>query len=330
MKFMLIINMDFLPLLGHNSKILITDCHEALMPGTYERRTEMNNISVKGKIDLHMHSVISDGTDTIDELLANVKAAGIGLFSVTDHDAIKGSVLMRGRAAEEGIGFISGVEFSCRDEKGKYHILGYGYDPDSEGIKSVIDLGHTFRMNKVRARLDHLKSEFGFDFPEDEIAALLALDNPGKPHIGNLMVKYGYAETKEQAISEYINRIHFRGEYVRPEQAIEGILAAGGTPVLAHPSYGSGDQLITGSDMDDRVRYLMDFGLKGLEAFYSSFTAKLRGEQLSLAEKYGLYVTAGSDYHGSNKLVMLADTGLDGLSEYPQAFLRFLRDITEY
>ena len=281
------------------------------------------------KIDLHMHTVISDGTDTPETLIEHIKAAGITLFSVTDHDAIKGGTVIPALLREGDPAFIPGVEFSCKDEEGKYHILGYGYDPDSDGIRSVVELGHSYRVNKVAARLDFLKNEFGFAFPEEEITQLFSLDNPGKPHIGNLMVKYGYAETKEQAIKQYINKIHFRSEYVRPEEAIQGILASGGIPVLAHPSYGSGDQLILGDEMDSRIRRLMGFGLKGLETFYSGFTDKLRGEILSFADKYGLYVTAGSDYHGTNKIVRLGDTGLDFVTELPDGMQRFLCDIQD-
>ena len=281
------------------------------------------------KIDLHMHTVISDGTDTPETLIEQIKTAGITLFSVTDHDAIKGGTVIPALLREGDPAFIPGVEFSCKDEEGKYHILGYGYDPDSDGIRSVVELGHSYRVNKVAARLDFLKNEFGFAFPEEEITQLFSLDNPGKPHIGNLMVKYGYAETKELAIKQYINKIHFRSEYVRPEEAIQGILASGGIPVLAHPSYGSGDQLILGDEMDSRIRRLMGFGLKGLETFYSGFTDKLRGEILSFADKYGLYVTAGSDYHGTNKIVRLGDTGLDFVTELPDGMQRFLCDIQD-
>lgn len=276
------------------------------------------------KIDLHMHTTVSDGTDTPEELLAKVKDAGISVFSVTDHDAVRAAQLLRPLLGEKDPRFIPGVEFSCRDEMGKCHILGYGFDPDGAAIRDVVAFGHGLRMKKVRARLDYLAAEFGFTFPEDEVAQLLALDNPGKPHIGNLMVQYGYAETKEQAIREYINRVHFPGEYVRPEQAIAGILAAGGIPVLAHPFYGSGDELILGEAMEARLRQLIGFGLRGLESYYSGFTAKLRRTALELAEKYDLFVTAGSDYHGTNKMVRLGDTGLEDETEMPEGMRRFL------
>ena len=280
------------------------------------------------KIDLHMHTVVSDGTDTPSEVLVHVREAGIGLFSVTDHDAIKCGTVIPPLLRDGDPGFLPGVEFSCQDEEGKYHILGYGYDPAASSINDVVELGHSYRMNKVRGRLEFLEKEFGFTFPDEELKALFALDNPGKPHIGNLMVKYGYAQTKEQGIKEYINKVRFKSQYVRPEEAIRGILGAGGVPVLAHPSYGNGDQLILGDDMDHRVRRLMDFGLRGLEAFYSGFSEKLRREILGFAERYDLYVTAGSDYHGRNKLIELGDTGMTEDTPIPDGMRRFLEDVT--
>lgn len=276
------------------------------------------------KIDLHMHTTVSDGTDTPEEILANVKEAGIELFSVTDHDAVKAGPMIRDLLKEGDPLFLTGAEFSCKDEEGKYHILGYGFDPDSEAIRQLVDLGHGYRMDKVNARLDFLRNEFNFVFPQEELNELLSMDNPGKPHIGNLMVKMGYAPTKEIAIKEYINKVRFPNKYVRPEEAIEGILGGGGVPVLAHPSYGNGDDIIVGQEMDQRLRKLIDFGLEGVEVFYSGFTDKLRSEMLSFAEKYDLYITAGSDYHGSNKLVVLGDTGCDNAAEGPQGMRRFL------
>ena len=282
------------------------------------------------RIDLHIHTNVSDGTDSPEQLLENVKKAGIGIFAITDHDEIEGNLAVRKVLTDQDPKFIPGVEFSCRDREGKYHILGYGFDTSGAGILDVVQTGHEFRMGKVRARLDFLKSEFGFDFPKGEIDAILAQRSPGKPHIGNLMVKYGYAPDKETAIHDYIDKLHFKSAYVEPEFAIKGILASGGIPVLAHPSYGSGDQLIVGQEMEDRVKRLMGFGLAGLETFYSGFSDKLRHEILSLAEKYDLYVTAGSDYHGHNKMVILGDTGLHKTSKLPKGMVKFLKDMKVY
>ena len=281
-------------------------------------------------IDLHIHTAVSDGTDSPEKIVSRVKEAGIGLFSVTDHDTLKCSGIIPKMLKSEDPVFLSGVEFSCRDSGGKYHILGYGYDTEADAIRNVTEYSHRLRMKKAEARLDYLKTRFGFDFPAEEISALLALDNPGKPHIGNLKVKYGYAENKEDAIRQYLDLAHLEKFNIRPEEAIRGIAESGGVPVLAHPAFGDGEQLITGGEMDERVRRLIEFGLKGMECFYSGFDAALRGEMLFLAERYGLYVTCGSDYHGGNKPVKLGDTGLDADREYPDGLRRFLEDMKEH
>lgn len=279
------------------------------------------------KIDLHLHTNVSDGTDSPNEILEQVRRAGIELFSITDHDDFEGGLVIKDILTEEDPKFLTGIEFSCKDNEGKYHILGYGFDPDSEPFREVVETGHRFRIQKVRARLDLLRDEFGFTFSEEDIKELFRQHNPGKPHIANLMVRYGYAETKEQAISDYINQLHVKSEYLRPEDAIEGILAGGGIPVLAHPSYGDGDQLIMGEEMDSRLRRLTGFGLEGVEAYYSGFTPKITVEMLSFAEKYGLYVTAGSDYHGKNKLVEIGDNGLSRVSDGAEGVRRFLDSV---
>lgn len=280
---------------------------------------------LSGRIDLHMHTTVSDGTDTPEELIDTVTAAGITLFSVTDHDAILAAEILPPLLAGKNLCFLPGVEFSCRDEAGKYHILGYGFDPGHAAIREVVGHGHALRMKKVLARLDFLRTRFGFDFPEEEIERLLARENPGKPHIGNLMVKCGFAKTKEEAIDNYIDQVHLPNEYIRPEEAIGGILASGGVPVLAHPYYGSGNELILGDEMEERLHRLMGFGLQGVEAFYSGFSHRLCAGMLDLARRYDLYVTAGSDYHGTNKLVRPGDTGLEPGAGLPDGMLRFLR-----
>ena len=279
------------------------------------------------KPDLHIHTTVSDGTDTPAEILSRVREAGIGLFSVTDHDSYDGCLTIEKLLGPGDPAFVTGIEFSCRDEDGKYHILGYGIDPEAGSVLRLTEKGRNIRFEKLDARLGFLKERFGIKFPEKDLKTLYNLSRPGKPHIAALMVRYGYAKTKEEAMTEYIDKLSFRGGYVGPCEAIDGILEAGGIPVLAHPAYGSGEQLITGDDMEARIRRLIGYGLAGLEAFYSGFTPEIRDQTVSFAERFGLYATAGSDYHGSNKRVALGDTGLDGNKEPPRCLLRFIDDI---
>ena len=126
-------------------------------------------------IDLHMHTTASDGTDTPQALLENVRKAGITTFSVTDHDTVNAAqilcpLLMRGDPR-----FIPGAEFSCKDAHGKYHILGYGFDPTAASLHVLASRAHGLRMEKVKMRRALLETEYGFVFPPEEIDRLCDL-----------------------------------------------------------------------------------------------------------------------------------------------------------
>lgn len=277
-----------------------------------------------GKIDLHIHTTVSDGTDSPQSLLKLVRAAGLTVFSITDHDAIEAARMIRGACEPKDPVFIPGVEFSCKDTYGKYHILGYGYDPDSPVMRNILRRGQSLRRGKTAARLELLQEEFGFSFPQEEVRKLQSLNTPGKPHVANLMVALGYAKDISDAIDNYIDHVHLRSENILPQDAVRSILDGGGIPVLAHPLFGAGSDRFTSDEMEQRLLRLMQYGLQGVEAFYSGFCAEQRETMLSLAEKYDLYVTAGSDYHGKNKKICLGETGLDPASEYPDGLNRFL------
>jgi len=283
------------------------------------------------KIDLHLHTQISDGTDSLTEIIENVRKAGLDLFSVTDHDSIKAGIMippmLEELEPEQRTAFVRGIEFSCEDEMGKYHILGYGYNSAVPGIAEVVEEGHRMRMRKTKARLQFLQKEFNFRFTEDEIDELLSKDNPGKPHIANLMIGHGYANDIQDAIKNYINKKEFQNEHVRPEDAIKGILKSGGIPVLAHPTYADGDGLILGEEMEQRLQHLIGFGLAGVEAYYSGFSPKIQSECLAFADQFDLYITAGSDYHGGNKMIEIGWTNLEDMAEAPPGLLRFLQDV---
>ena len=280
-------------------------------------------------LDLHLHTTASDGSYTPAVMLSRVKEAGIGLFALTDHDTVKGCREIAALLTDGDPFFLTGAEFSCKDEEGKYHILGYGFDPDAASVTGLIKLGHGYRVAKALARLEFLKNEFGFVFTDAEIDELFRKNSPGKPHIGALMVKHGYAESVSAAINGFINKKHFSEEHVRPEEAIGAILAGGGIPVLAHPPYGSGEEYVFGEDMERRLTKLTRFGLRGVEAFYSLYTPKVRDEMLYFADRFGLLATAGSDSHGENKGgTPPGSTGLPGPEDYPPALLGFLDEVS--
>lgn len=279
------------------------------------------------KIDLHIHTTVSDGTDAPAEIVRRVKEEGIKLFSVTDHHAVEGCTIINNMLEEGDPAFIYGVEFSCEDQEGKYQILGYGFDPDSPYMSEIIAKSRAFHTANLQNALDFLQDEYGFCFASADIDLLLSMNNPGKKHLAGLMVRYGYASTKNDAILNYIKKCKKKDVFICPEEAIKAILKSNGIPVLSHPFFGSGEEFLHLREVEKRIKRLSKMGLKGVEVFYSGFTETMKNDLMDLADKYRLYVTAGSDYHGSNKLDRLGDTDLGSYPEYPKRLQKFLKKV---
>ena len=259
------------------------------------------------KPDLHMHSVYSDGTDTPRTLLRCVRRAGLDLFALTDHDTAEGCAAVRALLREGDPAFIGGVEFSCKDGRGKYHMLGYGFDGSKPAIREAVAFSHHSRILKMQNRFGYLKEKYGFTFTDEERAELLALKNPGRPHFVAMMLKKGYVRTKDEGF-EAFEGYHGSEPSLSPEEAIDAILRSGGIPVLAHGILADGAKKLTEEEIAARVERFRAAGLMGLECYYATFTPRQKEIMLDLADRFGLLITAGSDYHGGNKQVALGQT----------------------
>ena len=259
------------------------------------------------KPDLHIHSVFSDGTDAPRQLIAKVRKAGIDLFSLTDHDTAEGCDEVRRLLGNGDPCFIGGIEFSCEDEKGKYHILGYGYDEGNVAFRNAVAFGHRIRMEKLKNRFVFLKEQYGFAFTPEEENRVKSQKNPGKPHFAALMLEKGYINTKAEGF-EILSGYHGEEELFLPETAISAIIAADGIPVLAHGILADGSKNLAAAEIEGRVQRFQKAGLRGLECYYSGYTPEQKRIMLQLAAKNKLLITAGSDYHGGNKTVRLGDT----------------------
>lgn len=259
------------------------------------------------KPDLHMHSVYSDGTDTPELLLRNVRAAGLDIFALTDHDTAEGCDAVRALLQPDDPVFIGGVEFSCKDARGKYHMLGYCYDVKKPAIRETVAFAHNNRILKTQDRFRYLQERFGFTFTGEERAELLAQKNPGRPHFAALMLKKGYVRTKNEgfdAFRDYRDTV----PSLSPEDAIDAILRSDGIPVLAHGILADGSGDLSREEISARVERFKAAGLMGLECYYSTFTPGQKEIMLELADRFNLLITAGSDYHGANKTVGLGQT----------------------
>lgn len=253
-------------------------------------------------IDFHIHSTASDGTDAPYDLPKKIESTGIELFALTDHDTLAGTEEMR-RIAPKG--FVPGIELSCRVPSGKCHILGYGFDPNNALLQEALTQGAALRRKKFEARLDFLR-EKGINFPQQEIDRLRLLPSVGKPHLANLMVQFGYARNKQDAIQNTLNLCHTGGPSRIPaEIAVQAIIAAGGISVWAHPLGGEGEKEISKENFQAMFQELLTYGLNGLECWYSKYFITQCKELAEIAKQHHLLISGGSDYHGRNKTVVL-------------------------
>lgn len=250
-------------------------------------------------IDLHMHSTASDGTDTPTQLVEKMLTRNIQTFAMTDHDTILG-VEQVNEQLPENTTFIPGVEFSCRMLSGKCHILGYGYDANHPAFQAVLAEGTNLRQAKLDVRLSFLQ-ERGIVFPDEELSKLHQLPSVGKPHLANLMVKFGYAGSIKEAIDDTLNLCHTSSSRVSAETAVRAIAAAGGIPVWAHPLGGTGEKEIGKDQFSLMLKELIGYGLKGLECFYSKYPMASCEKLADVAREKSLLISGGSDYHGKNK-----------------------------
>lgn len=261
-------------------------------------------------VDLHIHTICSDGSDDVPTLISLLHDAGIRTFSITDHDTVFGV----GEALEmtpPDMRFIPGVEFSCRTEKKNCHILGYGFAPDSEEIRAMVRKVSEMRRAKLELRISYLMNDRGIDLTKEEIADLRGRKSAGKPHLAKLIIKRGLAPDIATAIREYLDPCPRAVIRIAADEAIAAILAAGGIPVWAHPLGGETDRRLTETEFDDQLDLLRSFGIRGLECHYSRYTAENTAFLLGRAERFGLLVSGGSDYHGANKTVKLGQLNVE-------------------
>ena len=258
-------------------------------------------------VDLHCHSTASDGTLPPAEVVRLARDSGLAGLALTDHDTINGVAEAGAEARALGLAFLPGIEISCEyPHPGTMHILGYGVDPASESLRSLTTQlleGRDNRNPRIIARLQELGVAITMEEVEQEAKATAAdVKKPiGRPHIAAILLRKGYVSSIKQAFDKYLapgGLAYFDKERLTMRQAMELIIASGGMPVLAHPI-----QLRTTNDgeLDRVVKDLVDLGLVGLETIHSDHDAAWVEKSNTLADRYGLLKTGGSDFHGTNK-----------------------------
>ena len=266
------------------------------------------------KIDLHIHSNASDGTDSPEELLTHIINSGIKIFALTDHDTITGALTLRKINLPDNIHFIKGIEFSCITANNyKCHILGLNYDENNKSFQEALSTGDKLRHEKFYRRIELLRDKFSITFTDDEIKSLLAIPSVGKPHIAKLIIKKGLAGTITEAIERYINHCKTPNSRINAELAINAINSSGGLAVWAHPLGGEGESELPHDKFIAALSELISYGIRGLECYYSKYNLVTCENLAEIAAQKNLYISGGSDYHGQNKSVSLGKLNADNI-----------------
>ena len=251
-------------------------------------------------IDLHIHTTASDGSVAPSALPGLLRAAGVHTFAVTDHDAVDGAREVAGLPLE-GLLYIPGVEFSCISAAGRCHLLGYGCDFDQADFAAALATGHRRREEKLEQRLALLNACYGVALTGEERDWLMSRKSPGKPHIAALLVNRGMADSVGEAIRLYLEPLHDGDTRIPTELAMAAVLKSGGVPVWAHPLGGEGERRLERDAFLRQLDALCAMGLMGLECRYSRYTSADSAFLRQHAERRGLAISGGSDFHGTNK-----------------------------
>lgn len=241
-------------------------------------------------VDLHLHSNVSDGLYSPKEVYDRIREAGLDLVSLTDHDSCGGYERLKKLIADDDTKLIQGVELSAVWEEKEIHILGYFRKGISEELTRFLADAQRNREQRIAEALRRLK-EKGMDLTYRELLQFNHGESIGRNHLAQLLVNRGYADSFVSAFQDYLK---YEQKIVPQtptpvDKAIAVIKNSGGLSIWAHPPFKVFD------------KYLLAFigmGLDGVEAFNWKKSNNHSSYYQMTAEKFGLLITAGSDWHG--------------------------------
>jgi len=250
-------------------------------------------------VDLHTHSNASDGELSPSELVEKARAAGLSALALTDHDTIDGIAPARAAAKLTHLEFIPGIEIEIDFEPGEFHLLGYYIDEHCPALLDAVE--HLARMRRERnAAILARFTQSGISIDTSHLEALSQESYIGRPHLADLLVKARYARTRQDAFDRFLGKgkpFYIKKSCLPLEEAISIIRAAHGVPVIAHPY----SLFVSKAMLGDLFSHWKQMGVLGIEAYHP--TAKY-GQCVILermARERGMFVTAGSDFHGNAK-----------------------------
>ena len=248
------------------------------------------------KVDLHIHTSYSDGVFSPEKIVDTALDVGLEAIAITDHDNVLSYAIASEYAKDKPIELIPGVEINTLYKGYEVHILGYFMDLNNSDFQKLIKSQQQARVKQTKEIISLLAKKEGLKISFDGITKQVAEGGSiGRPHIAKAITNAGGTSSVIEAYNKYINdnsAVYVQRKTVTPFDAVEVIYDAGGIPVFAHPfDVDIADQL---------TKEMMNFGLRGLEAYHRKHSPAIIEYFSTLAEKYGLIITGGSDFHAPN------------------------------
>ncbi len=281
-------------------------------------------------IDLHTHTDESDGTSRPAELVAAASQIGLEALGITDHDTFAGYDQAVPLASDAGLDLVCGIELSTKRRRAgvphgrSIHVLGYFLAaPPTDEFRGWLDAIRAARRDRNRRLALRLQS-LDLDIQLAEVERL-GRSQAGRPHFARLMVDKGYVTTIQEAFDRYLDesaQAYVERDEPELEAGICKIVDAGGLASLAHPFRLSRR---SPEAFEKDLAAMREMGLGAIEVYHSDHSAQEVEFYLSLARRYSLAITGGTDFHGDNKPGLTLGAGY-GNVEVPRRVLDELRN----
>lgn len=251
-------------------------------------------------IDLHCHSNVSDGSLPPVEVVRLAHQNGAKMLALTDHDTLTGLPEARAEAARLGLPFINGVEVSVTWNNKVIHIVGLNMRDDVPEFQVALDTLRSGRISRLQLMAEKLDKKGIAGAYEGALALAGSPDSVGRAHLARFLVQAGHVKNMQQAFKKYLGDgkpAYVKHEWASLQDAVKWIVDAGGVAVIAHPARYD----ISATKMRELIADFKAAGGVGIEVASSSHSLSERLNYALLAERFELYASVGSDYHGVNE-----------------------------